>query len=174
MPAYSEKITLISGSAHPALAQAIRRVLEERERLSAGAKVVHVAAGELVELTQADLVEGMLQLRNALLLARRAIVAGKEYALVVQDAAAKAGVDNMTKTLAVEWGPDGIRVNAIAPGLFPHDDEAAAIRELRASGRSRAFTDLPTVSPPTAWLVYLCGDCITRRGNRGNFGGKRP
>jgi peroxisomal 2,4-dienoyl-CoA reductase len=31
-------------------------------------------------------------------------------------AAAKAAVDALTRTLAVEWGPRGIRVNAIAPG----------------------------------------------------------
>jgi NAD(P)-dependent dehydrogenase (short-subunit alcohol dehydrogenase family) len=30
-------------------------------------------------------------------------------------AAAKAGVDSLTRTCAVEWGPYGIRVNAIAP-----------------------------------------------------------
>jgi NAD(P)-dependent dehydrogenase (short-subunit alcohol dehydrogenase family) len=30
--------------------------------------------------------------------------------------AAKAGVDMMTRTLALEWARDGIRVNSIAPG----------------------------------------------------------
>ncbi len=32
--------------------------------------------------------------------------------------AARAGVDNLTKTLAVEWARDGVRVNAVAPGLI--------------------------------------------------------
>ncbi len=44
-------------------------------------------------------------------------------------AAAKAGVKNLTETLAVEWGPYGIRINGLVPGLFPHPDEAAHITE---------------------------------------------
>src|SRR3954452_12737223 len=43
-------------------------------------------------------------------------------------AAAKAGVKNLTETLAVEWGPFGIQVNGLVPGLFPHDDMTADIR----------------------------------------------
>lgn len=38
---------------------------------------------------------------------------------VVPSAMAKAGVLAMTKSLAFEWGPHGIRLNAIAPGPFP-------------------------------------------------------
>ncbi|MEM7412337.1 MAG: SDR family oxidoreductase [Myxococcota bacterium] len=45
-------------------------------------------------------------------------------------AAAKAGVKNLTETLAVEWGPYGIRVNGLVPGLFPHDDETQNIRSV--------------------------------------------
>jgi NAD(P)-dependent dehydrogenase (short-subunit alcohol dehydrogenase family) len=44
-------------------------------------------------------------------------------------AAAKAGVKNMVETLAVEWGPYGIQVNGLVPGLFPHDDMTADIQE---------------------------------------------
>jgi NAD(P)-dependent dehydrogenase (short-subunit alcohol dehydrogenase family) len=40
-------------------------------------------------------------------------------AYVVPSAMAKAGVLAMTRSLAVEWGPRGIRLNAIAPGPFP-------------------------------------------------------
>ena len=38
---------------------------------------------------------------------------------VVPSAMSKAGIDVMTKSLAIEWGRYGIRLNAIAPGIFP-------------------------------------------------------
>ena len=33
----------------------------------------------------------------------------------------------MTESLAVEWGPYGIQVNGLVPGLFPHEDMTADI-----------------------------------------------
>jgi NAD(P)-dependent dehydrogenase (short-subunit alcohol dehydrogenase family) len=51
-------------------------------------------------------------------------------------AAAKAGVKNLTETLAVEWAPYGIRVNGLVPGLFPHQDEVAAIRGVPERGQN--------------------------------------
>lgn len=44
-------------------------------------------------------------------------------------AAAKAGVKNLVETLAVEWGPYGIRINGLVPGLFPHEDMSGDIRD---------------------------------------------
>lgn len=49
-------------------------------------------------------------------------------AFVVPSACAKAGVENLTKSLAAEWGKFGIRVVGIAPGPFPTD---GAMRQLR-------------------------------------------
>jgi NAD(P)-dependent dehydrogenase (short-subunit alcohol dehydrogenase family) len=37
----------------------------------------------------------------------------------------KAGINVMTKSLAVEWAPHGIRLNAIAAGLANEKDKAA-------------------------------------------------
>jgi NAD(P)-dependent dehydrogenase (short-subunit alcohol dehydrogenase family) len=37
-------------------------------------------------------------------------------------------VKNLTESLAVEWGPYGIQVNALVPGLFPHEDMTADIQ----------------------------------------------
>ncbi|QDI92973.1 2,4-dienoyl-CoA reductase [Salicibibacter halophilus] len=50
--------------------------------------------------------------------------------LTAHSAAAKAGVDALTKTLAVEWAPHNIRVNMITPG--PTED-TGAVSQLWAS-----------------------------------------
>jgi NAD(P)-dependent dehydrogenase (short-subunit alcohol dehydrogenase family) len=42
----------------------------------------------------------------------------RPMAFQVHACAAKAGVDQVTRVLAIEWGADGIRVNSIAPGLI--------------------------------------------------------
>ncbi|WP_405677046.1 SDR family oxidoreductase [Streptomyces sp. NBC_00868] len=52
-------------------------------------------------------------------------------------AAAKAGVKNLVETLAVEWGPYGIQINGLVPGLFPHADMTDDIR----GGLERAAPD---------------------------------
>src|SRR4051812_48607302 len=53
-------------------------------------------------------------------------------AFTVPSAMAKTAVLAMTKSLAVEWGPKGIRTVAIAPGPFP---TAGATGQLRPEGR---------------------------------------
>ena len=53
-------------------------------------------------------------------------------AFTVPSAMAKSAVLAMTKSLAVEWGPRGIRTVAIAPGAFPTQ---GATGQLRPQGR---------------------------------------
>ena len=60
----------------------------------------------------------------------------------VHVAAAKAAVDALTRTLAVEWGPLGIRTNAIAPG--PIGDTEGAKRLFPGELGARLAAAVPT------------------------------
>jgi 2,4-dienoyl-CoA reductase [(3E)-enoyl-CoA-producing], peroxisomal len=57
-------------------------------------------------------------------------------------AAAKAAVDALTRTLAVEWGPQNIRVNAIAPG--PIGDTEGVRRLLPGEAAEKLRAVIPT------------------------------
>jgi NAD(P)-dependent dehydrogenase (short-subunit alcohol dehydrogenase family) len=57
-------------------------------------------------------------------------------AFTVPSAMAKSAVLAMTKSLAVEWGPKGIRTVAIAPGAFP---TPGASGQLRPEGRDQSW-----------------------------------
>ena len=57
-------------------------------------------------------------------------------AFTVPSAMAKSAILAMTKSLAVEWGPKGIRTVAIAPGAFPTE---GASGQLRPEGRDEGW-----------------------------------
>src|SRR5688500_10075655 len=60
---------------------------------------------------------------------------------VVPSAMSKAGLHVMTKSLAVEWGRHGIRLNGIAPGPFPTEGAQKRLRPGNDEGFSKS-TDL--------------------------------
>jgi peroxisomal 2,4-dienoyl-CoA reductase len=75
--------------------------------------------------------------------------------------AAKAGVDALTRNLAVEWGPYGIRVVGIAPG--PIDGTEGVSRLLPAEKRDAAAARIPLrrlgdVGDIAAAALFLCSD----------------
>lgn len=63
---------------------------------------------------------------------------------VVPSAMSKAGVDVMTKSLAVEWGPKGIRLNAIAPGVIPTAGASGRLRPGEDNGQAQRARENPT------------------------------
>jgi NAD(P)-dependent dehydrogenase (short-subunit alcohol dehydrogenase family) len=62
---------------------------------------------------------------------------------VVPSAMSKAGLHIMTKSLAVEWGKYGIRLNAIAPGPFPTEGASKRLRPGDDSGFEKSATGNP-------------------------------
>ncbi len=76
--------------------------------------------------------------------------------------AAKAGIDCFTKTLAAEWGPEGVRVNAISPGPI---DDTEGMRRLAPTEqmRRRAMEAVPlgrfgTRDEIADLALFLCSD----------------
>lgn len=68
------------------------------------------------------------------------------WPMMAHATAAKAGIDALTRTLAVEWGRHRIRVNAVAPGRVPTEGVKKAFRPPPGS----AATDLFAVERSTA------------------------
>lgn len=99
-------------------------------------------------------------------------------AFTMPSAMAKAGVLAMTRSLAVEWGPHGIRCNAVAPGSFPTPGASAGLAPsslprpppertipLGRPGEHRELTDV------CSFLVsdlasYVTGECIAVDGGK--------
>lgn len=61
------------------------------------------------------------------------------WPLMAHATAAKAGVDALTRTLAMEWAPQRIRVNAIAPGPIPTEGVRKAFTPPTDSGVPDVF-----------------------------------
>jgi NAD(P)-dependent dehydrogenase (short-subunit alcohol dehydrogenase family) len=78
----------------------------------------------------------------------------------VHSAAAKAGLLAMTRTLAVEWAPHGIRVNTICPGPTATEGAGAALWPTPAD-EARVAASVPagrlaTVEEIAWWSTALC------------------
>ena len=87
----------------------------------------------------------MIQRRGGCIINISSIVGIRGHSGVTVYSAAKAGLDGMTRSLARELGPRGIRVNSIAPGYFESEmvdrlDEAAKARIVRRTPLGRLAT----------------------------------
>jgi citronellol/citronellal dehydrogenase len=78
---------------------------------------------------------------------------------MVHTGAARAGVENMTKTLAVEWASSGIRVNACAPGTIASSGTARyGEAALDLSRRATPLKRHGSVEEVSRVLVFLASD----------------
>jgi len=86
---------------------------------------------------------------------------------VSHSSAGKAGVEALTKSLAREWGPYGISINAVGPGPFPIEKSAnawssesvrARMQEAIALGR---YGELPEIVAPVLFLLTSGAGYIT-------------
>jgi NAD(P)-dependent dehydrogenase (short-subunit alcohol dehydrogenase family) len=141
-------------------ADAVERMVAEAEAEASVTALVNNAAGNFLARSEelspraVDAVVGIVlkgSLNATLALGRRWLADGRKgsvlsivtsyawtgSAYVLPSAVAKAGVLAMTRSLAVEWGGRGVRLNAIAPGPFP--TEGAWERLVPRPELARAF-----------------------------------
>ncbi len=97
-----------------------------------------------------------------------AITAGQAFQAAAYQAhvcSAKAGVDMLMRVLAIEWGPQGVRVNSIAPG--PIDDtegmrRLAPTEEMRETlTKSVPLRRYGTKDDVAQLALFLCSDAAT-------------
>ena len=85
----------------------------------------------------------------------------------IHSAAAKAGVVAMTRTLAVEWGGRGLRVNAVCPGFFESDGARARLwpepgmaERMAASVPVGRFGEKREIADAITWLASPFADYV--------------
>ena len=100
----------------------------------------------------------------------------------VPSAMSKAGLNVMTQSLAVEWGPKGVRFNAIAPGPFPTEGAWARLNPGGERGQSDRSNPMgrvgrmPELANLAVYLLhpmseYVNGQTIAIDGGAWNAGG---
>jgi NAD(P)-dependent dehydrogenase (short-subunit alcohol dehydrogenase family) len=102
----------------------------------------------------------------------------------VPSAMSKAGLNVMTQSLAVEWGPKGIRFNAIAPGPFYTEGMTARLNPGATEGSYSDMSgnpmgragELRELANMAVWLMhpfsaYVNGQTIAIDGGAWNAGG---
>jgi len=104
----------------------------------------------------------------------------KGFPGMAHSAAARAGIDNLTKTLAIEWSKYNIRINAVAPGSilstglknYPDHfvDQLASLVPLKRLGTTQEVTDL-VLFLSSQYASFITGETVYIDGGQRLTGG---
>jgi NAD(P)-dependent dehydrogenase (short-subunit alcohol dehydrogenase family) len=135
------------------------------------APAAHLSANGFKTVIDIDLIGGFNVLRasfphlrkpGAALLSVTAPGAVRPSLFQVHANAAKAGINMMTQCLAMEWGPAGVRVNAVSPGPIAGTEGMARLAstpEREQAVKSRlALRDYGRIEDIAQTALFLCSD----------------
>jgi NAD(P)-dependent dehydrogenase (short-subunit alcohol dehydrogenase family) len=152
--------------------------LARTEELSPGAfeAVIGIVLMGTINVTMACGRRWLQSKRRGTVLNIATTYAATGSAYVVPSAISKAGVVALTRSLAVEWGDRGIRMNAIAPGPIPTEGAFSRLLprpELEQAARSRVpagrFGTVEELANLATFMVsdgsdYINGEVVTMDG----------
>ena len=129
-------------------------------------KVMRLNVDSIVHLTQA-VGRHMLERRSGSVINVASVAGLKGTPELVPYGASKAAVISITKSLALEWGPSGVRVNALCPGWTRTDlnaplwgDEALAAQMVSTTGLKR-WAEAEEMVGPTVFLASDASSFVT-------------
>jgi NAD(P)-dependent dehydrogenase (short-subunit alcohol dehydrogenase family) len=129
-------------------------------------KVMRLNVDSIVHLSQA-VGRHMLERRSGSVINVASVAGLKGTPELVPYGASKAAVISITKSLALEWGPSGVRVNALCPGWTRTDlnaplwgDEALAAHMVSTTGLKR-WAEAEEMVGPTVFLASDASSFVT-------------
>jgi NAD(P)-dependent dehydrogenase (short-subunit alcohol dehydrogenase family) len=109
----------------------------------------------------------MIERKRGRIINIASVSSGRGFFEVAAYAASKAAVVSLTKTLAVEWAPYSVCVNAIAPGVFPTDLNRALLdgtprgKEFLVRTPMRRFGNLEELAGAAVFLSSDAASFVT-------------
>ena len=106
----------------------------------------------------------MLQRGHASVVNVTSVSADRALPKLAAYSASKAGLASLTRTLAVEWAPRGVRVNAVAPAYIDTDMTAEVRKREKLRGWVEARTPMGRFGRPeeVAWaVVFLASEAAS-------------
>ena len=109
----------------------------------------------------------MIERKRGRIINIASVSSGRGFFEVAAYAASKAAVVSLTKTLAIEWAPYNVCVNAIAPGVFPTDLNRALLdgtprgKEFLVRTPMRRFGNLEELAGAAVFLSSDAASFVT-------------
>ena len=116
--------------------------------------------------------EEMFKNKDGSIINISSVASGPPLSKVFAYSATKAAINNLTRTLAIEWASANVRVNAIVPGFFPAEQNRKMLTEERitsimAHTPMKRFGNPDELVAATIWLAsskassFVTGSIIT-------------
>jgi peroxisomal 2,4-dienoyl-CoA reductase len=105
--------------------------------------------------------EAWMQANGGSIVNISAAIQYRGMALQAHVTSAKAGVDALSRTCAIEWGPDGVRVNVVSPGGMAGTEGMARFEGIGVGGGQNPIGRVGTRREVADCVLFLASDAAS-------------